>query len=305
MSSGKGSASRVNKVLSRPANQASSSSKSSSKSRKERRCSFNRCSLCLAHVDTSSQRDWMMVIQCLMTVAPSGWALASIFCASAIVLSFSRSFSAISRINLSCSVNWLRVSCSSSGNGPANLSFISASDSHSRSICTDLCNCSASFSASSNRTDFFLLREDTLSHKPFSSDSWLRIVAASVGVAFASSSWPVCLTDSIWAARFARSSSNVLCCSTSAITVSRSPWTGPSSDKTFSTFRSHSSNAWTASLNWPEYSKASSSFLCLSTDFAHTAFHLFLSSVIICLRAGSSDLGARSFSVFPARIVAS
>jgi hypothetical protein len=28
-----------------------------------------------------------------------------------------------------------------------------------------------SFSASSNRTDFFLLREDTLSHKPLSSDS--------------------------------------------------------------------------------------------------------------------------------------
>jgi len=66
-----------------------------------------------------------------------------------------------------------------------------------------------SFSASSNRIDFFLLREDTLSHRPLSSDSWPRIVAASVGVAFASSSWPVSLTDSIWAARFARSSSNV------------------------------------------------------------------------------------------------
>ncbi|KAE8750219.1 hypothetical protein FOCC_FOCC003027 [Frankliniella occidentalis] len=157
-SSGRGSASRDSKLLSRPWSQDSNSSSSESRSRRERRWSLRRCSRCLAQLDTSSQRDWMMVIQCLMTVAPSGCALARMRWASAMVESFSRSFSRSSRMNFSCSASWARVSCSSSGSVPAKRSFISASDSHSSSMCTALCSCSASLSASSSR---FVLRSES------------------------------------------------------------------------------------------------------------------------------------------------
>lgn len=49
----------------------------------------------------------------------------------------------ISRMNCWCSSICCRVVASSSGRGPAKRSFISASDSHSSSMCTALCSCSA------------------------------------------------------------------------------------------------------------------------------------------------------------------
>lgn len=54
-----------------------------------------------------------------------------------------------------------------------------------------------------------------------------------------------------------------LCCSMSAMTVSRSPCTGESADSSFCCFLSHSSSADIASLNCPEYSRASSNLRCL------------------------------------------
>lgn len=56
---------------------------------------------------------------------------------------------------------------------------------------------------------------------------------------------------------------NTLCWSTKAITVSKSPWRSWFSDKIFFDFSNQSISAWTASLNWPENKRASSSFLCL------------------------------------------
>ncbi|KAE9540905.1 hypothetical protein AGLY_004150 [Aphis glycines] len=96
-----------------------------------------------------------------------------------------------------------------------------------------------------------------------------------------------------------------LCCSTKAITVSKSPCTGPSSVNLFSVLRNQSKRASIASLNCPQYNKASSNFLCLSTDLVHTKFHFSFNSLIILFKGCSSLLGAFSFNALPILIVES
>ncbi|CAN8025653.1 unnamed protein product, partial [Ixodes persulcatus] len=72
MSSGRGCASRAVRVASAPSSQRMSSSSRSKMSLRERRWSSSFCCRCRAHSDTSSQRDWMIVTQCRITVTASG-----------------------------------------------------------------------------------------------------------------------------------------------------------------------------------------------------------------------------------------
>ena len=67
-------------------------------------------------------------------------------------------------------INYL-TSSSSSGSGPENLSFLSASVSHSRSMLTDLCNSSACLRASSSRRVLLVDSSHTRSQAPVSSPS--------------------------------------------------------------------------------------------------------------------------------------
>ena len=115
----------------------------------------------------------------------------------------------------------------------------------------------------------------------------------------------VCFSCSTCSVLLLSSSSKFLCCSTRPTTVSRSPCTGCLSSKAFSIFASQSIRALSASLNCPENRRASSSFLCLSTERLQRLFHLFFSSVIMFLMVGSSVLGALLIRPFPVFIVES
>jgi len=304
-SSGSGSCSSTVRCCSFPMSHCMSSSRRARSSCNCLRCSSSLSCLWRAQDATSSHLDWIIVIQCLITWTASGWHFLSISWARSIVKSLSFSFSFNSIMNLACSAICLFTSSSSSGNGPANLSFISASLSHSSNILTDLWSSSACLSASSSLFVLFLLRSQTFSHLFVSSVTCDLILIASSFSAVLRSSSAVCFSCSTCSVLLLSSSSKFLCCSTSPITVSKSPCTGCLSSRAFSILASQSMRALRASLNCPENRRASSSFLCLSTERLQRLFHLFFSSVIMFLMVGSSVFGALPIRPLPVFIVES
>ena len=100
------------------------------------RCSWSMSDLWSAQLAISSHLDWMIWIQCLMTLTASGWHLSKISLAKSRVKSLSFSFSFNSSMNFSWSAIWRATWAKTKHNSQSNCNPTNNINQGTNSICS-------------------------------------------------------------------------------------------------------------------------------------------------------------------------